>query len=81
MGLTVVSFAYGPPYEGHEQELWYRYGSAGFLLIGAIVPAVVILSAIGKQVGTVPLLTLWMFVALLCFCVFRRRCANKGSRS
>ena len=39
IGLVAASFAQGP-YSSAEQELWYRYGSLGFLVGGAVLPAI-----------------------------------------
>ena len=39
IGLLMTSMVQGP-YSSGEQELWYRYGSLGFFLAGAVVPAI-----------------------------------------
>ena len=38
IGLLAFSFSHGP-YSSRGQELWYRYGSIGFLVAGAVLPA------------------------------------------
>lgn len=39
IGMAVAAFVQGP-YSNREQELWYRYGSLGFLVAGVILPAI-----------------------------------------
>lgn len=42
MSLLALSFMRGP-YSSEAQEIWYRYGSLGFLLLGAVIPAATLL--------------------------------------
>lgn len=69
MGLLVSAFAFGQ-YSSVGQEIWYRYGSLGFLFGGAIMPAVAL--ALGARRSPVFMLILmpWMLVALFAFCVY-----------
>ena len=64
MGLCAVSLVRGP-YSSIEQELWYGYGSLGFLLAGAALPAFALFRGRPRWLvyGTVP----WMMVSLLGF--------------
>ena len=41
IGFTAASFAQGP-YSSFEQELWYRYGSLAFFIVGCLFPAVML---------------------------------------
>jgi hypothetical protein len=67
MGLMASSFAIGP-YSSWAQELWYRYGSLGFLLCGAILPALALALGARRSRTATNALTVWMIVALfLCF--------------
>ena len=69
MGLAAFSFSQGP-YSSEEQELWYRYGSLSFLLGGAIIPAVALLSFARKSALAVSLLSAWMVTAFLGFLIY-----------
>jgi hypothetical protein len=64
IGLIAVAFAEGP-YSSRGQELWYRYGSLGFLLAGAILPAVALALGARRSVGLTVGLTVWMLAVLL----------------
>jgi len=64
MGLCAASFVRGP-FSSFEQELWYRYGSIGFLLAGAALPAVILLR--GRPRWLVYATAPWMLTALLSF--------------
>jgi hypothetical protein len=66
MGLFALSFSQGP-YSSRGQELWYRYGSLGFLLGGAIIPAIALLSGARRPAWLTTSLTTWMFLALFAF--------------
>lgn len=67
MGLIASSFAVGP-YSSWAQELWYRYGSLGFLLSGAILPALALALGARRSRTATKALTVWMIVTLfLCF--------------
>ncbi|WP_129586235.1 hypothetical protein [Sphingomonas montana] len=57
------------PYSSREQELWYRYGSLGFLFTGVIIPAATML-AIRQSRFVVAFLNAWMFAILLGFMWF-----------
>jgi hypothetical protein len=65
MGLLAASSATGP-YSTSEQELWYRYGSLGFLLAGAVLPAIALFAA-RRSRWVVIVSTSWMFAVLLAF--------------
>jgi hypothetical protein len=69
IGLAALSFSQGP-YSSTEQELWYRYGSLGFLLGGAIIPAIALLSGARRSALAITLLTAWMFAALFGFLIY-----------
>lgn len=67
IGLLAFSFAWGP-YSSPQQELWYRYGSIGFLLAGAVLPATALwLGAMRSQRAIVAIIV-WM-IAVLAACV------------
>ncbi len=67
IGLLAFSFTQGP-YSSREQELWYRYGSLGFFIAGALLPAFVLLLGVIRSRRAMLLLTKWMVAALLtCF--------------
>lgn len=66
MGLLASTFARGP-YLSWGQEVWYRYGSLGFLLFGAVLPAVVLTLGAGRSRSLIIALTVWMLGALF-FC-------------
>lgn len=69
IGLAALSFSQGP-YSSPEQELWYRYGSLGFLLVGAILPAIaLLLGARSSTWGTVAL-TMWMVAGFVSFMLY-----------
>ncbi len=69
IGLAALSFSQGP-YSSKEQEIWYRYGSLGLLLGGAIIPAIVLLSGARRSPWAITLLTIWMFAAFLAFLIY-----------
>ena len=69
LGLTAVSFNQGP-YSSPEQELWYRYGSLGFLLIGVAFPTVALILGARRSRWTTVALTLWMYATLIAFLVY-----------
>lgn len=46
IGLVTASFTQGP-YSSEEQELWYRYGSLAFFVVGSILPAIALFA--GRQ--------------------------------
>lgn len=66
MGLLASSFAFGP-YSSAEQELWYRYGSIGFLLLGVIMPAGALLFGARRYPAVIAGATAWMFAIWLPF--------------
>lgn len=68
IGFFSASMAQGP-YSSHEQELWYRYGSLGFLISGVVLPAVAFF-VIRRSRATVGFLTAWMAAILLGFMWF-----------
>ncbi|WP_309602014.1 hypothetical protein [Sphingomonas sp.] len=69
IGLASFSFSQGP-YSSRGQELWYRYGSLGFLLAGVFVPAVALMSVARKSSFGLSILTAWMVTALLVFLIY-----------
>lgn len=67
IGLLAFSFAQGP-YSSHRQEVWYRYGSLGFLLGGVALPTIALLFGAARSRRAVTLLIRWMTAAFLtCF--------------
>lgn len=67
IGLLAFSFSHGP-YSSREQELWYRYGSIGFLIAGAVLPAVALLLGAARYQWAVIALIMWMLAILMaCF--------------
>jgi hypothetical protein len=66
LGAFALSFAQGP-YSSREQELWYRYGSIGFVLLGAILPALALVLGIDRSRAATTALTAWMVATLLAF--------------
>jgi hypothetical protein len=68
IGLLATSFAQGP-YSSSEQELWYRYGSLGFFLAGAALPAIALFAA-RRSRWVVLVSTAWMLTLLLAFAWF-----------
>jgi hypothetical protein len=68
MGLLAASFVQGP-YSSNEQELWYRYGSLGFFLAGAALPAIALFAA-RRSRWIIVASTAWMLVCLLAFAWF-----------
>jgi hypothetical protein len=68
MGLLAATFMQGP-YSSTEQELWYRYGSLGFFLAGAALPAIALFA--GRRSRWVVIAsTTWMLTLLLAFAWF-----------
>ncbi len=72
MGLLALAFARGP-YSSLEQELWYRYGSLGFVLIGAVLPAVALMLGVRRSQWGLVALVLWMIATLFAFVVYALR--------
>lgn len=68
IGLLTASMVQGP-YSNREQELWYRYGSLGFFIAGAALPAVA-LFAVRRSRSVVVASTAWMLAMLLGFVWF-----------
>jgi hypothetical protein len=66
MGLLASSFASGP-FSSAGQELWYRYGSIGFLLFGAIIPAGALLFGARRYPAVIAGATVWMLAIWLPF--------------
>ena len=58
MGLLASSFAFGP-FSSAGQEFWYRYGSIGFLLLGAIIPAGALLFGTRRYPAVTTGATVW----------------------
>jgi hypothetical protein len=68
MGVVAAAFARGP-YSSGQQELWYRYGSLGFVLAGVVLPAVTLYVA-RRSDGVGVACTAWMLAALFAFLGF-----------
>ena len=68
MALAASSYAQGP-YSSVQQELWYRYGSLGLLLAGAVLPALALIFG-RRSFRIAAALTVWMFLTLLAFLWF-----------
>ena len=68
IGLLTASMVQGP-YSNREQELLYRYGSLGFFIAGAALPAVA-LFAVRRSRSVVVASTAWMLAMLLGFVWF-----------
>lgn len=68
MGLLAVSFGQGP-YSSGQQTLWYRYGSLGLFLAGAVLPAVALVAG-RRSFRIVAVATAWMLLTLLAFAWF-----------
>ena len=66
LSLTAFSLTQGP-YSSPEQELWYRYGSLGFLLCGAVLPAVALLLGARRSRAATISLTAWMAATMFVF--------------
>jgi hypothetical protein len=66
MGLVALSFAQGP-YSSAAQEYWYRYTSVGFLLFGAILPAIVFKFYGRRSAFANQAVFVWGLIALLTF--------------
>jgi hypothetical protein len=69
MGLLALSFGSGP-YSSREQEIWYRYGSLGFLMIGAVLPALVLAVGAHRSSALSIALACWMVAALLAWAYY-----------
>lgn len=70
MGSVALSFASGP-YSSTEQELWYRYGSFGFLLVGSIFPAIALFAARRSLgLGIITAAMVWLLITLFAFVGF-----------
>jgi hypothetical protein len=68
MGLAASSFAQGP-YSSIQQELWYRYGSLGLLLAGALLPAFALIYG-RHSFKIAAAASVWMILTLLAFVWF-----------
>ena len=66
MGLVAFSFSHGP-YSSWEQEKWYRYGSLGFLVIGALLPAAVLALGARRSPVMIWVIGYWLVFGLLGF--------------
>lgn len=69
MGLVALSFWQGP-YSSAGQEHWYRYRSLGYLLGGAILPAIALVAGAGRSAWGTKLLILWAATVLLTFLLY-----------
>ena len=68
MGLLALSFGQGP-YSSAEQEVWYRYGSLGFFVAGAVLPAIALFT-FRRSRWLILASTAWMSAVLLGFVWF-----------
>ena len=66
MGFPASSFVTGS-YSSSEQELWYRYGSVGFLVLGAVLPGVALLLATRRYPAITRAALIWMLGVWLPF--------------
>ena len=69
VGGATLSFSQGP-YSSAGQEIWYRYGSLGLFLIGAIIPAFALLLGARRSSLATAFLIMWMLAALFTFLVY-----------
>ncbi|MDB5678122.1 hypothetical protein [Sphingomonas bacterium] len=69
MGLLALAFASGG-YSSWQQDLWYRYGSLAFVLIGALVPGAILIVRGRRSARAVIAVTLWMIVVLIMWAGF-----------
>jgi hypothetical protein len=69
IGLFAFSFSQGP-YSSSEQELWYRYGSLGFFVAGAILPAIVLARSRRRSTHATVALIAWMVAVLVAFIIY-----------
>ena len=69
IGYLALAFAQGP-YSSWEQELWYRYGSIAFFVVGAIVPAVAMFSGARRSGAMLGLVAAWLAATFLAFCYY-----------
>ncbi len=66
MALVASFFSQGP-YSSDVQEYWYRYASIGFLLVGAVLPAIA-LKLYGRRSALVnQVIVVWGLIALVAF--------------
>ena len=66
MELLASTFAFGP-YASVRHEIWYRGGSIGFFIVGAIVPLATSLAFTRRSPNWASACAIWMFAALLAF--------------
>lgn len=66
MGLTAFSFSQGS-YSSDIQEYWYRYASVGFLLVGAVIPAIVLKLYGRRSAFANQAVVLWGMIVFLAF--------------
>jgi hypothetical protein len=69
MGGLAIIFSSGP-YSSAAQETWYRGGSIGFLIFGAIMPICELLFILRKKRGSIFAVAIWAcasLTALLCY--------------
>lgn len=66
MGALASGFVFGP-YSSLEQEIWYRYGSLGFLFFGAILPAAALVLGARRSPTLMLLLIPWILCILVAF--------------
>jgi len=64
MSLLASTFVRGP-FSDWRQEVWYRGGSLGFLLFGAVFPAVMLALGARRSRPSIIALTVWMLTVLV----------------
>lgn len=69
IGLLALSFSHRP-YSSHEQELWYRYGSLGFLLVGVIIPGAAFWFGALRSQRAIVGLFIWMIATLIACLIY-----------
>ncbi len=65
MSLTAGSMSYGP-FSSLAQLAWYRYGSLGFLVCGALLPAIG-LKVFSRSRWAPTAIAVWALVVLFAF--------------
>jgi hypothetical protein len=69
IGLLAFSFSQGP-YSSREQEVWYRFGSIGFLVAGVVLPGIALWFGAMRSQLAITALVVWMFAVLMACVVY-----------
>lgn len=80
LGLMAFSMSQGPHYN-HEQEIWYRYGSLGFLLSGVILPSIALLLGASRSRAAIIALTAWMIATLIAAVIYGAMSSGRSMRA